>query len=72
MGDAHPDGLQSPTEEIQVLYTELALHPRKDFGWARVRKTPGISDTTGDGWITSPTSSGSPRPRSGIPSAWDR
>ena len=39
---------------------------------ARVGKTPGISDTTRDGWITSPTSSGSPRPRSGIPSAWDR
>ena len=38
MSDAQPDGLQSPTEEIQVLYTELALHPRKDFGWGKGRE----------------------------------
>ena len=31
----HTDGLQSPTEGIQALYTELALHPRKDFGWGK-------------------------------------
>lgn len=33
MSDVQPDGSQSPTVGIQVLYTELALHPRKDFGW---------------------------------------
>ena len=35
MSDTHTDGLQSPTEGIQVLYTELALHPWKDFGWGK-------------------------------------
>src|SRR5512144_2791238 len=35
MSDAQPDALQSPTQEIQVLYTERALHPRKDFGWGK-------------------------------------
>ncbi len=35
MSDVQPDGLQSPTKEIQVLYTELALHPWKEFGWGK-------------------------------------
>jgi arsenite methyltransferase len=33
--DSRPDASQSPIEAVQALYTELALHPDRDFGWGR-------------------------------------
>ena len=30
-----PDRCSSPCEEVRELYTDLALHPGKDFGWGK-------------------------------------
>ncbi len=38
MIDTPADVPQSPIEGIQALYTELALHPHKDFGWGKGRE----------------------------------
>ncbi len=35
MTDSTPASSQSLIEAVQALYTELALHPQKDFGWGK-------------------------------------
>ena len=35
MTDPRPDSSKSVIEVVQALYTELALHPEKDFGWGK-------------------------------------
>src|SRR6516165_4738021 len=35
MTDPSADSSQSPMEAVRALYTELALHPGRDFGWGK-------------------------------------
>jgi arsenite methyltransferase len=35
MTDPSSDGARPVMELVQALYTELALHPEKDFGWGK-------------------------------------
>ena len=39
MSELHTDDLQLLLEGIQRLYTDLALHPEKDFGWGKGKES---------------------------------
>lgn len=39
MSEPHTDDLQSLLEGIQLLYTDLALHPEMDFGWSNGKES---------------------------------
>jgi arsenite methyltransferase len=39
VSEPHTDDLQSLLEGIQLLYTDLALHPEKDFGWGKGKES---------------------------------
>jgi arsenite methyltransferase len=39
VSEPHTDDLRSLLEGIQLLYTDLALHPEKDFGWGKGKES---------------------------------